>query len=123
MSGNLSEPAPVSALRAVLQTRCPQCRRGAMYRSFMTMNEHCPVCGLKYERGPGYFTGAMYFSYGMGIPLIALLTLVAWRFRPSWPLYQLVAVAWVVFLPLVPLVWRYSRAIFLHVDRYFDPED
>ena len=41
------------------------------------MNEDCPVCGLDFDRGePGYFTGAMYVSYALAIPLIALLTLI-----------------------------------------------
>ena len=45
------------------------------------MNENCPLCGLDFDRGePGYFTGAMYVSYGMAIPLIALLTLIEYLF-------------------------------------------
>ncbi len=55
------------------------------------MNEHCPQCGLQFGRGePGYFTGAMYFSYGLAIPLIALLTLIAYLIRPDWTLLWLV---------------------------------
>ncbi len=125
VSRNPHEPVDVSLspFAAIVQARCPRCRQGAIFPSFMKMSEHCPVCGLKFERGPGYFTGAMYFSYGMGIPMIALMTLIVWRFLPNLPLYQLVVIAWVGFLPLVPLVWRYSRVLFLHFDRYFDPED
>ena len=41
------------------------------------MNEDCPTCGLDFDRGePGYFTGAMYVSYALVIPVIALLTLI-----------------------------------------------
>ena len=40
--------------------RCPQCRKGALFRSRFgfALNERCPVCGLKFDRGNGYFTGA-----------------------------------------------------------------
>ena len=64
----------------------------------------------------------MYFSYALGIPLLALGTLVAWLFLPRWPLIWLVGLAWLAFLPLVPAVFRYSRVLFIHFDRYFDPE-
>lgn len=86
------------------------------------MNERCPTCNLLFARETGYFTGAMYFSYALGIPIIAFLTLIAWLFLPSWHLWQLVLVAWVLFLPFVPMVFRYSRVLWIHFDRFFDPE-
>ena len=32
------------------------------------MNEPCPRCGLRFEREPGYWTGAMVASYALGVP-------------------------------------------------------
>ena len=62
-----------STVVGILRKRCPACRRGAVFRSLWKMNENCPVCGLDFDRGdPGYFTGAMYASYAMAIPLIAV---------------------------------------------------
>ncbi|MFO0910038.1 MAG: DUF983 domain-containing protein [Isosphaeraceae bacterium] len=73
-----SEPA------ALLQKRCPRCKDGRVFRSLFSMYEHCPACGLRYDRGqPGYFTGAMYVSYGLGIPIIALLTGAAYLVFPT----------------------------------------
>lgn len=108
---------------AIRRLLCPRCREGRVFSGPMTMNERCPACGLKFERGPGYFTGAMYFSYAMGIPIIALLTGLGKLLIPSWPLHWLVVLAWVLFLPLVPAVFRYSRVMFLHFDQYYDPVD
>lgn len=111
-----------SRFQAILTLRCPECREGFIFQSLWTTNERCPVCNLLFARETGYYTGAMYFSYALGIPIIALLTLAAWLVLPGWHLWQLVLVAWVLFLPLVPLVFRYSRALWIHFDRYFDPE-
>ncbi len=87
------------------------------------MNERCPACGYKFEREPGYFTGAMYFSYALGILLIAAGVLLGkLLIVPSWPLHWILLAAWVAFLPLVPAVFRYSRVLFIHFDRYFDPD-
>ena len=43
------------------------------------MNDPCPVCGLVFEREPGYFLGAMYFSYALAVFIIApLFILLYW---------------------------------------------
>jgi hypothetical protein len=63
--------ADVSAMRGILQQLCPRCRAGKIFRKsvwlFPGMYERCPVCGLKFEREDGYFLGAMYISYALGI--------------------------------------------------------
>ena len=95
---------------------------GRIFRGRWSMHDRCPSCDLLFTRGTGYFTGAMYFSYGLGIPIIALLTLIVYLIRPGWHLWQDVLIAWVAFLPLVPAVFRYSRVLWIHFDRYIDPE-
>jgi len=42
------------------------------------MNEHCPHCGLRFEREQGYFLGAMYISYGLALPMIAFFAVLLW---------------------------------------------
>ena len=37
------------------------------------MHERCRACGLKFEREDGYFLGAMYIGYGLGVGAIAVL--------------------------------------------------
>ena len=86
------------------------------------MNESCPCCGTRFEQGPGYFTGAMYFSYALGIPIIAAGVGVGRLLAPSWPPTWWLLGAWAAFLPLVPAVFRYSRVLFIHLDRWIDPE-
>ena len=57
--------------RTILRQQCPECGEGQVFQGAFQMNERCPVCSCKFERGPGYFTGAMYFSYALEIPIIA----------------------------------------------------
>jgi uncharacterized protein (DUF983 family) len=115
---------PRSVLVAILKKRCPRCRRSRVFRSVLVMNETCPDCALDFDRGdPGYFTGAMYFSYALAIPLIAVLTLIAYLFAPGWSLFRLVVLATIVCSPLIPWIWQYSRVIWMYFDQYFDPEE
>ena len=71
-----SRPKPSdSAFVAALRQRCPKCRDGPIFSGRVRMNEFCPRCGLRFEREPGYFLGAMYFSYVLAIPILGLLIL------------------------------------------------
>jgi uncharacterized protein (DUF983 family) len=113
-----------SALQGILRKRCQNCRRGIVFRSLWKMNANCPVCGLDFNRGdPGYFTGAMYLSYAMAIPLLAIVTLALYLLLPSWSLLRLVMLASILCTPSIPVIWQYSRVLWIYFDRYFDPED
>src|SRR4051812_42049322 len=89
----------------MLRRRCPECGRGPIFGSAWSMHERCPVCGLRFGRGePGYFTGAMYFSYALAIPITALLTLLEYLIWPQWSLLRLVLLAWAICIPLIPWI-------------------
>jgi Protein of unknown function (DUF983) len=94
-----------------------------MFRGLLTMNDPCPVCGLVFEREPGYFFGAMYFSYAIAVViLVPLFFLLQWLLpeRLSW---LVVPVTLLPYLFLVPLVFRYSRVLWLYFDRSIAPSE
>jgi uncharacterized protein (DUF983 family) len=114
-----------SALEGIRRQLCPRCRQGPIYRlslwrGFLSMHERCPVCGLKFEREPGYFLGALYFSYAMSLPPGLLLVLLLWHFT-KWSFDLVMLVAFVAYLPLVPPVTRWARVLWLYMDWHFDP--
>ena len=92
-----------------------------MFAGLLRMNDRCPQCGLRFEREHGYFTGAMIVSYMLAIPALALLSIaVLWatRWRVEWALLA----ADVLFLAFVPLIFRYSRILWMYFDRAVDPD-
>ena len=84
------------------------------------MHERCPVCDLKFERESGYFLGAMYISYGIGVVCIALIALVLWTLT-SWGVVKIIVWASVLFLPLVWPITLLSRILWLYLDWTLDP--
>src|SRR5438552_2272733 len=68
MSPNDDHP-PRTMLTALLRLRCPRCREGRLFRSTFEMADPCPVCGLLYEREPGYFMGALFCSYALALAI------------------------------------------------------
>ena len=111
-----------SRLGALLLGRCPRCRQGRIFRGQLAMNDQCPVCGLRFGREPGYFTRAMYVSYVLAVPLLAILTLFFWLVL-HWEIEWAFAAAGLVFLLGIPAIFRYSRVAWIHFDRWTEPED
>lgn len=106
-------------LRAALALRCPRCLEGRVWRSFLTMYDACPVCGLVYEREPGYFTGAMVVSYVIAVPTFGLIVIALLLLGVDTPI-ALVG-GGLFYLVLAPFILRYSRVIWLHFDWLIDP--
>lgn len=62
------------------------------------MHEHCPSCGLKYSKEPGFYYGAMYVNYALGVALFVTL----------WVSFNL-------FFPNVSTGWQIGIIIFFTV--------
>jgi uncharacterized protein (DUF983 family) len=118
-----SPTRPRSLLAAMLLQRCPRCRQGRLFRAAFAMNDPCPVCGLVLEREPGYFFGAMYFSYGLSILFLAPLFFFFQWLLPDWPGPLVVLLTIPPYLPLVPIVFRYSRVLWIYFDRAASPSE
>lgn len=100
---------------------CPRCHGAPIFRGRFAMHSDCPACGLHFEREPGYFTGAMYISYALAVPLLLVLTGIVFWVTPQLSFEAGIGVATVLFLPAVPTIFRYSRILWIHFDQTFDP--
>ena len=77
------------------------------------MHETCSHCGLKYELEPGYFQGAMYVSYGLGVAIAVSVFLLVYFFFGLNPIIFL-ALEILVFIALAPIIFRLSRSIYMN---------
>ena len=115
-----------STLGSILRQLCPRCRSAKIFRSsvywgFPKMHDRCPDCGLHFNREPGYFLGAMYISYGLGLAVIVAFAVVLWAFT-HWRVDKIAIWSVLLFLPFVPMVTFLSRVLWIYVDQAFDPE-
>lgn len=64
-------------LRAMLHglaLRCPRCEKGRMSRAWFWVGGTCAECGLRFELGPGDFSGAIMIAQ----MLMGLLVIPVW---------------------------------------------
>ena len=109
---------PISPrLRAIVTQRCPVCLNGKMFAGRLRMHPTCPVCGHRFEREQGFFQGAMYVSWVLGVSYLAVLGVLAQlvlvpRIGIAWAVACVVA----IHVTCIPLVFRYSRVIWAHLN-------
>ena len=84
------------------------------------MNDTCTVCGLPFLRESGYYLGAMYVSYALGVftvlPVAVVLAVIL-----EWRLAVVLTIMVLQTLISVPLFLRFSRILWLHADQAIDP--
>jgi uncharacterized protein (DUF983 family) len=110
-----------SLIWSLLRQRCPSCREGRMFSGVWHMNDPCPTCGKLFQREEGYFLGAMYFSYALATFVLLPLYGVVFLLLPGSDTLIIALVATGLFLPLVPVVFRYSRVLWVYVDELVSP--
>jgi uncharacterized protein (DUF983 family) len=102
---------------AFLRGLCPRCRTGKIFRGIVAMNDPCPNCGLLFQREEGYFLGAMYVSYFLSMAVYLVLHVVWSLVRSDWFSYTTMLLAMASFLPFVPALFRYSRVLWIYLER------
>jgi uncharacterized protein (DUF983 family) len=115
-------PVTREQCRAIGRLRCPRCLEGAVYNGMISMHANCPVCGLLYYREQGFFLGALYIAYGLGVPLLfAAMILTSRALHRS--IFDSFWHSLVLFIPITPWIFRYSRVIWMHAIQHLDPID
>jgi uncharacterized protein (DUF983 family) len=118
--------AKPSTLASILEQRCPRCRIGrifrySIFRGFPKMCERCSICDLKFEREPGYFLGAMYFSFALGVLVMAPIAIFLW-YLTGWWITKVILWTVILFLPFAPTITLFARVLWIYLDQSIDPE-
>lgn len=99
--------------------RCPKCGKGKLYRHLYTMYDACPVCGWRFEREQGYWTGAMAVNLVITEFLIAFAVVpLALIGVPAAPLL-IVGIPVTIALPFV--FYRHSKSFWMGIDFLLNP--
>lgn len=65
--------SPSAMLGRAFGLRCPRCGGRGIFASFYDRHERCPTCGLKFEREPGYWVGAVIVVTAITLALFAAI--------------------------------------------------
>jgi uncharacterized protein (DUF983 family) len=105
--------------------RCPHCGKGKLFSRGFTMYEKCPVCGWRFEREEGYWTGAIAINLIITELLIALVVVplavsLAMAQKPI-TLLLIIGLPLPFVLPL--LFFRHAKSLWMSIDFMVHPAD
>lgn len=116
-------------LYSIFKMKCPQCHEGEFFESHPynlkkagNLHETCSVCGVKYSKEPGFYYGAMYVNYGLGVALFVALWVSFNLFFSS------VGVGWqiglIIFFTVIltPYMYALSKIIWANLFMKYDED-
>ncbi|MDX1904409.1 MAG: DUF983 domain-containing protein [Thermonemataceae bacterium] len=114
-------------LQAIVACKCPRCRQGDLFEKkgiYPKPLKNCPVCGVKYEKEPNFFEGAMYVGYAFSVALFVVAGFSTYFIFNDPEPWVYMAVILPLVLVLSPFNLRYSKSLFIHVfgDYEYEPE-
>jgi hypothetical protein len=118
----MSKPA---LLPSLLRMKCPVCRKGSIFKNANAYNLRtvgaihalCPVCGQNFRPEPGFYFGGAMVSYALMVTFNVAVAVVFYLIVGD--LFQhymeLMTVLLLASLLITPLMFRYSRTIWLYI--------
>jgi uncharacterized protein (DUF983 family) len=114
---------------SVFANKCPRCHQGKVLSSsnpfqiskILDTENTCSHCGLKYEKEPGFYYGAMYVSYGLtsGIFIVMfILELTVFNMETTPFAIMMLSIILLTF----PFVTRWARVLWLNFFFRYKPE-
>jgi hypothetical protein len=111
-----------SKLYSIAHLTCPQCHEGQFLVSSVydlknigDVRVECDVCHLKYEREPGFFYGAMYISYGLGVALFVTIWASCTLWFPSFGAWTQIGLVSFFSIALSPYLFAMSKIIYANI--------
>lgn len=109
---------------SIAKMKCPVCQEADFFVSHPydlahagEFHANCPVCGTKFEREPGFFYGAMYVSYAIGVAVFSTVWVAVSVLFPQWNV--LAQASTVVGVLLLSSPWSYALSKIIWANFFF----
>lgn len=120
----------MNKIRSVLRNRCPRCHQGAFWKNdnpynlseFYKMNSSCANCKLHYEKEPGFWFGAMFVSYAIGVAALVGSWIFCLIVFPNSSVFLTIALVCATLLVIAPINFRLSRLLWINFFVNYDPK-
>ena len=118
-----------SKLYSIIKMKCPRCQEGDFFVSHPynlkkagDIHKECSKCKLKYSKEPGFYYGAMYVSYALGVALFVTLWVSFNLFFPNISAGVEVTIVALLALITAPYFYALSKIIWANLFIKFESE-
>jgi uncharacterized protein (DUF983 family) len=109
-------------LYSILKRKCPACHEGDFFisspydlKNAGKIYEKCSECGESFTKEPGFYYGAMYVSYGLGVAIFVAVFLLTYLFYPNPTAFIYILMVGVSMLVLGPFLYATSKIIWANM--------
>ena len=110
-------------LYSIFRNKCPKCHEGSFFESqnpyklssFSKMPENCECCDMKYEPETGFYYGAMFVSYGIGVALFVAIWGIIGAVWPQASALVIISSILIALVAIFPVSFRLSRLIWINI--------
>jgi uncharacterized protein (DUF983 family) len=97
-----------------LRCQCPNCGQAKLFKTRLRIHRYCPKCGIRIERGDGYYLGPLCINYAVAVFTFVFPALLLGFFGYiAIKLALLIAVTGALLLPV--LLYRFSWSCWLMI--------
>ncbi len=110
-------------LYSIFKNKCPRCQEGEFFETtnpydlkrMGKMHEKCSVCEQKFEPETGFYFGAMYVSYALGVAIFVSIWVACLVLSPDMHPAGIFGLVVLGLLVLFPISFRLSRRIWINL--------
>jgi len=117
-----------SKLFSIFKMKCPRCHEGDFFISHPydlkkagDIHQNCSHCDLKYSKEPGFYYGAMYVSYALGVALFVTLWTSFNLFFPTASVGVQITVIISLTILLTPYLYALSKIVWANLFIKYEP--
>lgn len=118
-------------LYSILKFKCPHCQEGEFFKSRNPYNvksmsetlEKCPVCRRKFSMEPGFYYGAMYVSYALGVAHIVTFIVAKAILGFEMEFWNFIILVGSALAILTPLYYALSKIIWANFFFQYKPNN
>lgn len=107
-----------SKLYSIFKMRCPHCHEGKFFKSHPydlknagEIYDTCEACGRKLSIEPGFYYGAMYVAYALGVATFVSCVVAIWVLFPEAATWTYIATIGIAIVVLGPWIYALSKII------------
>ena len=109
-------------LFSILKRKCPHCQEGDFFVSSSydfkhmgAVNEKCRECGESFSKEPGFYYGAMYVSYALGVAVFVAVFMLTYLLYPNPSAFEYILLIGLVMVVLGPYLYSLSKIIWANL--------
>ncbi len=111
-----------SKLYSILKRKCPACQEGDFFiskpydlKNTGKIHDTCSNCSVSFSKEPGFYYGAMYVSYGIGVAMFIAVFLLTYWLYPNPTTFIYILMIGIAMVLLGPFIYDLSKIIWANM--------